>query len=381
MHIYLPQHHHMCTILTYTHTTHTPHTHTPHKNATHTNTTHTNTTHTNTTHTNATHTNTTHTNTTHTNATHTNTTHTNTTHTHAHIHVPHVYTHAVAKRQLVSSPFTSPLLKQPCVREQDEGGDQDQGSGDEMAPPLSLVDLQMDITDPSLPSQAAGAPLHSTATGGAPWWQVPVHSTIAESRHLVGNSGPQTSCADSGIATSSEIGSTFGTWNLSKGGTTQGVWCIQPSLSEDEAGPGQTREVTCHHDNEDWSKAGGLGVLHTGNHISGEQLNACLQRSFVPNPALSNAGLCMGTPPSTAVSHHSREHRTPAGLGTPQGGLLPSKFRAIGTPSRYSDLRLGSTPTSKSSGMSFEAEEVLRKKEALKAKMRFGERRFVFFIY
>lgn len=308
-------------------------------------------------------------------------TYTHTSHMHTHIHTHHTYTphkyththiitcthtphlHTVLKRQLVSSPFTSPLLKQPCVREQDD-------DGDEMAPSLSLEDLQMetyDITNPSMPSQVGGAPLHSTAIGGVPWWQAPVHSTVAESWHLAGSSGPQTSGADSGIATSSEIGSIFGTWNLSKGGMTQGVWCAQPSQSEEEAGQGQRTEVTCHHD-ECLSKHHSAGGVWAH---SGEQLNACLQRSFVPNPALRMAPSA-GTPPSTAVSHH-HSNRTPAGLGTPQGGLLPSKFRAIGTPSRYSDLRLGSTPTLKSSGMSFETGEVLRKKEALKAKMRFGE--------
>ena len=301
--------------------------------------------------------------------------HTCITHTHIHMHIntrTHIHINTVTKRQLASSPFTSPLVKQPCVRAPD--GDLD---GDELAPPLSLADLQMDtydLTDPSLIVKTGGTPLHSTASLARPqWWQAPVHSTAVESQHLATSSGPQASSADSGIATSVEFGSTSsGMSNFSKASVTKGLWCTQPSLSEEEAGLGQSSEVQCHG-NEHWTQQHPTRdwTLQTHAH-NRDDLDTCTQHCFVANPAVCvvpTASMGLGTPPGNALLPH---YTTSLGYRnqSPHGGLLPSRFR---TPSRYSDLRLGSTPTLKSCGVSCIAGDVLRKKEALKAKMRFGE--------
>ena len=248
-----------------------------------------------------------------------------------------------------------------------------------MAPPLSLADLQMDtydLTDPSLPAMGGGVPLHSTLAGGAQWWLAPAHSTAVESQHLATNSGPQTSCTDSGIATSSEFSSTCGTSTFSKGCVAQGMWCTQPSLLEE----GQRTEVHCHGSEHQSKQQASKGWTHQqmDTRNGNKQLDTCAQHSFVAHPTVCGvpaAGIGLGTPPSNTLSHYSVTsfgYRNPE-QSTPQGGLLPSRFRTIRTPSRYSDLRLGSTPTLKSCGMSAMAGDVLRKKEALKAKMRFGK--------
>ena len=193
---------------------------------------------------------------------------------------PHACLHSllsVLKRQLVTSPFSSPLLKQPCTQRSltEEGEEEEGGSGSETDLPQSLCleDLRSetyeftDVTSTTCTSYFTNLglhdneevqpcddsdylfftphPIHATAGGTAaismqPPWQPPAHSTMMQqppSRHDWGDRGgrgvvgqsilPSFICGDSGVAASSSYSGLTGHTNeflgLAKSSSASGL--------------------------------------------------------------------------------------------------------------------------------------------------------------